>query len=313
MSFSICSTVGGNTGGIDCDVVRGRPVGLILGSATFLPADYVDSPTFQAAFTSKIKKATGSIDKLFPFPEIQGTTDKTDAPKEGSLGYGLKFILLDGKPAYEFTMVPGTTQEQKLRKFNKKTVPAYVLDDGGNTWGTKDTAGVFKGPKALISVIGKGYDDGSNAKATVITVSFISSSDFYDNAAFAPTSFNIGNLPGLVDGVVAFISKSTNVYKIGVTIPTTELGVSVNVYDYFSAQLVAGLFTAFSGANFTVALPITSVAVDATLKAWTFTFDATAFGLLSAGDKFKLIPAAADALDTANVTGLELQPIILTK
>jgi hypothetical protein len=68
MAISLCSTVGQNTGGIDCDVERGNPQVLIPGSASFSPSDYVDATTFEAAFTDKIKQANGTADKLFPFP-----------------------------------------------------------------------------------------------------------------------------------------------------------------------------------------------------------------------------------------------------
>src|SRR5262249_34586365 len=150
---------------------------------------------------SKIKKATGSSDKLYPFPEIQGTTDKTDANKEGSLGYGLKFVLLQGKPAYEFTMLPGTQQEKALRKFNNQTIPVFVFDDASNMWGVGDTSGNFSGANCLVSVIGKGFEDGQNPKATIITISYVNASDFFDNQYFANTTFGIGDLVGLVDFV----------------------------------------------------------------------------------------------------------------
>jgi hypothetical protein len=136
MSFNLCGLVGGNTGGPDCDIAKARPVGLSFGGATFAASDYVDGATFKPLFVAKTKLATGDATKLFPFPELQGNTDQTEAPKTGSLGYGLKFVLLGAKPAYEFDVVAGSTLEQKLLAFDGKTLPVYVHDSGSNTWGT---------------------------------------------------------------------------------------------------------------------------------------------------------------------------------
>jgi len=315
MSFSLCGTVGGNTGGPDCDIAKARPTGLTFGGATFGASDYPDSDTFSAAFVAKTKLATGNSAKLFPFPELQGNTDQTEAPKTGTLGYGLKFVLLGAKPAYEFDVVAGSVLEQNLLKFDGKTLPMYVHDSGSNTWGTRNrTTGIFKGFKVLVSIVGKPFDDGSNVKSTKVTVSFVSSDEFYKTAAFMNTDMTSSDLVGLMDGILFEPqAHASNVYKIGIKIQTSQLGQDLNVYDTYADELVAGLFTAASGTTFTTPLPITSVAKDATLKCHTFTFDTTAYGLLGAGAKFKLIPADPTALDAADITGLELQPIILTK
>lgn len=315
MSFSICGSVGGNTGGPDCDISKALPTGLVFGSPEFDSSDYVDDATFKAAFIANTKLATGSSDKLYPFPEIQGNTDKTAAPKEGSLGYGLNFVLLGARPGYEFDMIPGSIQEQAMQKFNKKTIPVFVLDDGQNIWGTRNrSTGVFKGFKVLVSIVGKGFDDGQNVKTTKVTISFVSADEFYKTAAFASTDLSIADLAGLMDGVLYEpTAHTTNVYKIGIKIETNQLGKDINVYDKYADELVAALFTAASGTTFQTSMPITSVAKDTTLKCFTFTLDSTAYGVLPSGAKVKIIPAAPPALDAADVTGLELYSLIVTK
>lgn len=305
MSYSLCGNIGANTGAISCDVRRGRPIGLIFGGAVFAPSDYASSAAFEAAFKLRIQRATGTSDKLFPFPEIQGSTDQTDANKTGTLGYGLKFVLLQGKPAYEFTMIAGTSQEKALRKFNNTTVPLFVFDDAGNIWGVGDSTGNFFGAQVLVSVTGKGFDDGQNAKSTVVSVSFINSSDFYDDDFFASTNFGIGDLAGLVDATLSPIAGPTsNVFHIKASIPTTELGVTVNPYDYFADALAsASLWPITSGVS--TPLTVTSVAKNVAGKGWDVTLDSTAFAALGTGTKINFIWTDPATLATAGVTGTE--------
>lgn len=313
MSYSLCGTIGGNTGAISCDVRRGRPVGLIFGGANFVAGDYASSATFEAAFKARIQRATGSSDKLFPFPEIQGTTDQTDANKTGTLGYGLKFVLLQGKPAYEFTMIAGTTQEKAMRKFNNTTVPGWVFDDAAKVWGVGDAAGNFFGAQMLVSVTGKGFDDGANAKATEVTISYVNSSDFYDNDFFASTNFGIGDLSGLVDINLSEISANTvNVYHIKGSIPTTELGVSLNPYDYFADALaVASQWVVKANG---AAMTLTSVAKNTAGKGWDVTLDSTAFTALASGAILSFGWTDPATLATNGVTGSEVpQPFTIAK
>lgn len=312
MSYSLCGNIGGNTGAISCDVRRGRPVGLIFGGAVFAPSDYASSATFQAAFKLRIQRSTGVGDKLYPFPEIQGTTDQTDANKIGTLGYGLKFVLLQGKPAYEFTMIAGTTQEKAMRKFNNVTIPGFVFDDASNVWGVGDSSGNFSGAQMLVSVTGKGFDDGQNAKATVVTISYINSSDFYDDDFFAPTTFGIGDLSGLVSvALLQTVVNAANVYHIGGTISTTELGKSINPFAYFAAALASGALWVIGTGPANTPITITSVAQDATNQGWLVTLDTTMYTALAAGTKINFAWTDPATLTTAGVTGTET-PAALT-
>ncbi|HEY4112190.1 hypothetical protein [Puia sp.] len=316
MSLSQCGLVGGNTGGPECDPSKDRPVGLTFGGGTFDAGDYVDGPTFAVEFVSKTKLATGDSEKLFPFPELQGNTDQTEAPKTGSLGYGLKFVLLGAKPAYEFDVVAGSTTEQKLFALDGATVPVYVHGSTGKTWGTRSrTTDIFKGFKVLVSIVGKGFDDAQNVKSTKVTLSFVSSDEFYKTAAYITTDMTSSDLVGLMDGIAYEpIAHTVNAYKIGVKVLTAALGGDLNVYDSYADELVAGLVTAFTGAAFGTTLAITSFVKDTVNKCWTLTFDNTAYTALAANTKIKVFlgPTPAD-LDAADITGLEILPIIVSK
>lgn len=310
MSYSLCGTVGANTGAISCDVRRGRPVGLIIGAAVFALADYATQATFQTAFRARIQRATGVSDKLYPFPEIQGNTDQTAADKTGTLGYGLTQVLLQGKPGYLFTLIAGSTQEKALRKFNTKTVPVFIFDDGGNIWGKVDNLGNFSGTDVLISVKGKGFDDASNPKTTDITIGFVNASDFYDTAAFAATNFGIGDIQGLVDVTGFEVSAHTsNVFHVRLAVPTAQLGTTLNPYDQFADALAVASNWKSTGAGATLA--ITSVAKNTGTKSWDITTDMTAYTALAAAAvvTFQLTDPAT--LATAGVTGTEM-PVALS-
>lgn len=319
MSYSLCGTTGRNTGPISCDKRRGRPLGLIVGGAVFAPSDYAISATFQAAFKARIQRATGSIDKLFPFPEIQGTTDQTDADKTGTLGYGLKFILLQGKPAYELQMLAGTTQEKAMRAFHGQTIPAYMFDDQSDVWGHTDSAANFIGDSVLVSVKGKGYEDGNNTKYTTVTLSWVNASEFYDQAAFVSTSFGIGDMIGLNDIVLSQISAPTsNVFHIKGVIPTSQLNTTLNPYDYYADALAsASLWVVKSGAAGTVPatpLAITSVAKNTAGKGWDVTLDTTAYAALASGSALSFGWTDPASLATAGVLNSEVpQPWLTAK
>jgi hypothetical protein len=284
MAISICSQVGQNTGGIDCDVERGNPLALIPGSASFSPADYVDSTTLEIAVLSKINQSSGVADKLFPFPTIQGVTDRTEAARYGTLGYGLQVKLLRSKQGYEFDVLAGTSLESRLMAFDGKQVPFFILDDNTNfnLWGVRDSSQNFKGATYLVGVEPRGFGDAQNPKTTKITLSIVNPKDFTENAAVAPTSFAADDLKGLNDVILKEpAAHASNVYYIKAYVPSVIVGNGLDVTSQFGALLAnVSLWAAFTGATFATTLAITSVTYDATNKRLVFTFDSTAYGLL---------------------------------
>ena len=312
--FSICSSIGANTGAIDCDPTRGLPVQLVIGSATFAPSDYATSAGFEAAFLSKLYEPSGSSDKLFPLPVIQGNTDKTTAAKMATLGYGLQLKLLRSKAGYEFDVLAGSSLEKKLISFDGLIVPLFILDDKSKIWGVLDSAGNFKGAKYLVGVEPKGFEDATNAKTTKIMISIIDSRDFVENAEFAGTTFNASDIVGLNDVTLTAISNVSNVWKIGITIATSNILSSLNVAaTYTTALAVSGLWQAFTGATFATPLAITSVAYDSVLLAWTVTFDSAAYTALAASAPIEVSLVSSVALNAANVTGIEGSPLEILK
>lgn len=325
MEPNFCSTQGGNAGGILCDFDRGVPKKVVVGGKQFSAAEYADADTFQAALLAALKLNTGNSSKLFALPEIFEVEDKTEAPTEGSLALGPKKRLKKGRPSYTYSVEIGWDQYQRLLAYDGKTMPAYTLDDLNNFWGNRAAAAAntpntndFKGDQVYITVSGKGFKNGTDAKSGVatISISYISIDDFEKRGtgAILP-DISASDLVGLVDVMLSKVSNVTNVYKIKMTIPVPFVGnnTDLNIYDEHAAAIAALTFTAFTGADYSTALTITSVAVDAALKCLTVTFDSTAYTALAGGTKIKLIGPTVVALDAADVDGLEIGSIILTK
>lgn len=297
---------------IPCDAQRSLPKLMFVGGKVFGSSDYTLPANLQAAIKASVKLPTGDGDKLFPFPEIGGTTDQTDALKTATLGYGLKQVTIEGRPGYSYQVQVGQAGFQALRLFNRAIVPIFTVDDQNNMWGTIDSDGNWSGEVAQIFVSGNGFGDGSKPFVADIAIAYQSASDFNDYSRYATLNFNPNEAKGLVTVDLSKLSNAAGVYKIAVSAPTAKLGVSLSVDDDFAVELAdESLWVATSGG---ATLVITSVAHDATLKCFTVTFDATAYAALAAGAKIFLSLADATTLDTADVTGIEnIAPLIIVK
>lgn len=317
MNFNLCSTIGANTGPIDCDRKKGLPVKFLVGSAAFAANQWDSSADFYTALQASIHQAAGSSGKLFPFPTIQGNTDTSEQNTTGNLGYGLKFILREGRPSYTFQVLCGETQYKALRKFNNTIAPVFVLDEEA-TWGIKDLAGNFVGYKALIFVSGNGFEDGSSAekKAVKIDISFVSAAEFNDGSFyFINSSFTEADLNGMVDFPVGLNSAVSGTTKFTLRALTAQLGVNVDIADYpaLVTALTVSLWKAYTGAALTTPLTLTSMTFNAATKDWSIVFDATMYGALASGAKIKVKLDDPAALFAAGITGVESISIIIAK
>lgn len=324
MSTNLCSVVGGNTGRIDCDGKRKVPKIPIVGGKQFSSSEYADPDTLQAAILAAINLNTGDANKLFPFPEISEVAPTTEADTFGKLALGSNRRLRKGKPSYDYSVEIGHTQYQKLLAFDNKIVPVFTFDDAGQMWGYRAAAAAntpntnaWKGELALVTISGNGFEDGNAAATGVakISISYQSIDDFDKRGTYVLLpNLSTGDLAGLKDVMLSEPqAHSTNVYKIKMTIPLPKLASDLNIYDEYGAGLAALTWTAGTGTNYGTSLAITSVAVDATLKALTVTFDSTAFTALASGAKIKLTPPTVAAMVAAGITGIEIGTIILTK
>jgi hypothetical protein len=316
MSFSVLSQTGGyNTGEILGDPSRGVLKKIFIFNDVVGSADYADAATFLAFLVAASKKSATDAGKLFPLPEAQDISDKSQANKEGSLGLGFTQILQEGKPAYEVKVFAGNITAQQLRKFNNQIVRVLEFDANDKVWGAKSGTD-FQGFKAKLFFTGGKIATGQNVEEGVITftLSILSNSEYFDSARYMSIDGEIEDVVGLVDADAEFVSKSSNAHKVKFFVPTSKMGEELNLGDEFSTELAsASLFDAFTGASFATSLAITSVAWDSATKSFVVTFDSTAYSALSAGAKIKLVPKSPVTLDAAGVDGVEIGSIILTK
>jgi predicted regulator of amino acid metabolism with ACT domain len=316
MSFSLCGSSGiSNTGGVDCDVSRGVLDRPFVYNGSIPAASYSDSDTLLTYLIAASKKSRTNSDKIFPFPSAQEIADKSEANTEGSLGLGFKTILREGLPSYEIKVFAGMVQLKALRKMNNKTIRIFEYDKNRNLWGTKSGSS-FKGFQAKIFVTGGKIATGTNVEEDVVTVtvSILDASEYLDNAYFMPIDGNISDIAGLMDiDLVELAAHTSNAYKIGARVPTSQIGRFINMYDDFHDTLaIAANWKATvkaTGAN----LAITTVAKDATLKGWTVTFDSTAFTALPSGAQIIVEFVAPETLDAADVVGVESIPLTVVK
>lgn len=312
MSFSLCAAANlPNTADIDCDISKGVLDRLYIYNGEIAAADYATPALFLTKLIANSKKSRNDSEKIFPLSLVYETTDKSEANKTGTLGYGFTQILREGLPSYEVKLRIGNTLYKQLRKFNNQTVRLLEYDKNTRFWGTQ-VGTKFKGYQANLFIDGGKVATGQNVeeKVCTLTISILDNSEYKDNSYYMPILGNITSIVGLKDVVLTEASAHVaNVWKVAVKVPTSQIGGYLNMYDQYSTQLAAaGLWTATSTHPTTgvvSALAITSVAVDAALKAWTVTLDSTAYTALTAGSIITINLAAPPTLDTADVTGIE--------
>jgi hypothetical protein len=326
MATNLCAVVGGNTGSIGCDGKRRVPKKPIVGNKAFTSTEYATAESLKAAILAAISLPNGDTNKLFAFPEVFEVADNTEDDATGSLALGPMKRLKKGRPAYQYSCEIGHYQYKKLLAFDNKIVPVFTLDDASQFWGYRGAPAAntlnnlpFKGELCRVTISGNGFEDGQNATAGVATISFYYQSidDFELRSDYGfLTGSSAGDFEGLKDILLYEpVAHTSNVYKIGLDIELPLIGDAghLNVYDDYAAALAALTWTAATGATFTTSLAVTSVAVDASLKCLTFTLDSTAYAALSAGAKIKITPPAMSAYNAANVTGVEIGTIIISK
>ena len=325
MSTNLCSSVGGNTGGIGCEGKRKVPRKILAGSKQFPFSEYATPELLQAAILASINQPNGSDSKLFPFPEIGEVAETSTESTTGALALGNTRRLKKGIPGYTYTVEIGWYEYQKLLAFDGQTVPVFTFDDANQMWGyravmaTPNTVNtnVWKGEMAYITVQGSGFEDGANAASgqATISVSYKSVDDFEKRGTYAILkNLAAGDMVGLQDVMLYEPSVHvSNVHKIAISIPLPVLGQDLNLYDQYGAILAGLTWAAATGANYGTPLTITSVTVDATNKCLTFTFDSTAYTALASNTKIRITPPTVSVLAGANMVGYEIGTIIVVK
>lgn len=316
MALSLCAGVVANTGELACDVSKGVLKKLFIFNGEVDSADYATPELLLTKLVANSKLSKSATNKVFPINEAQDIADASEANKEGSLGLGFKAVLLEGKPAYTVKIFAGADLLKRLRKFNNQTVRVFEYDSNNVLWGTKSGT-KFIGYSCKLFFTGGKLATGQNVEEGIVTftLSILSVSEYIDNSFYAKISGNIEDVKALNDVQLTYISNITNVFKIGMYIPTAKLtdGSIYNIFEDYGALIAALTFAAGTGASYGTPLTITSVAVDNTLECLTVTFDSTAYTALAGGTVIRLSGPTPATLDAADVTNVELLPVLLTK
>ena len=313
MALSLCSTSVDNTGELACDKSRGVLKKIFICNGAIAEADYTDEAELFAKLVANSKLSKSDSNKLFVINEAQEIADASESNVEGTLGLGFKTTIREGKPAYTVKLFAGADLLKRLRTFNNQTVRIFEWDANGTIWGTKSGTD-FKGFQAKLYFSGNKLATGQNVDEGVVTmtISILSTSEYFDNPYWAALDGNIEDIVPLIDVPMAFVSNASNVHEISMKIADSNLIGDFNIYDDFMDAIDTLTFTAKSGAGDpTTALAITSVAKNATLKTLTVTYDNTAYS--SATGNIKLIPPTPATLDAADVTGIEILPVTYAK
>lgn len=310
--FSLCGSSVANTGEIACDPSKGVLRKIMLFNGSMGPSEYVDQETFLNTLIGYSKLSKDDPNKVFVINEAQDLADASEANKEGTLNLGFKAILQEGKPGYTVKIFGGSDMLRRLRTFNNQTVRVIEYDANGVFWGTM-SGDRFKGFQARIFFDGGKIATGQNVEEGIITftLSIISNSEYKDNFKWMETSGNVESIVALMDVNMVFLSKASNAYTFGLKVPGSNLMGAYDAFPQIGEAVKTETFTAGYGVNYATPLPITSVTTSQ--SGLVITFDATAFGNVPAQGKIKVFPPSPADLDGADVTEVELVPVIVTK
>lgn len=297
--ISFCSTVGSNTGIIDCDLQLASPAFMFVGSAAFTPTEYASEAAFKAAILDRIRRPNGDAEKLYPFSTINGVNRTTEADTVETAANGQKRTLRIAPESYEFDQWNvGVNQESGLTAFNGANIPVFIVTDSGQMVGKYDSDSNFVGHKAQINTKSAGFSTYANGPITKTSINFIDSLALSTNLKlYEFAAFDASEYQGLLDVKVTKLAAPTgNAHKVGVVFINKSISKgSSNLYDTYDTELaVTSAFRGWTSAGALVAP--TAVAVDTSLKGWTVTF-----GVAVA----KIDLATPIVLTGLNVTGIE--------
>lgn len=314
MALSLCSSSVDNLGELQCDKSRGVGKKLFICNGSIAAADYANEETLFNKLVTNSKLSKSASNKVFVVNEMQDIADASEANTEGTLGLGFKAVLREGKPSYTIKIFAGADLLKRLRTFNNQTVRVFEFDANGTIWGTKSGTS-FVGFQCKFFFVGNKLATGTNVEEGIVTItlSILSTSEYFDNPYWASLAgYNIEDVKPLIDVNMALLSNVTNVHKITMKIPGSNLISDFNIGDDYGTT-IATLDADFSAASSEDgALAITSITYDSTLKALTVTYDNTAYTAITAGT-ITLTPPTPAQLDAADVVGIELLPVTYTK
>lgn len=291
----LCATAYGNTGFGDCFLEPDKIVGAIQVPANFSIAPG-DLSTLQEFLITKVHAAIGT--RVFPYHNWINVADNTEDVTINTTDYGAKIFIKDGFYDFTFRYQKGGVQlHQELAK-NEGSGKYFLLYDGnGVAYGYK-VGTLLKGiPTELFKVLPWRPNTGAEAAQYLLrmiinpiylnkgNLGFIKVKDALD--------FNLFDVAGLQDVELELVSLAGNI----ATVKAYSKISKVDMYDAFSTNMMET--TAWTARNEdSTDAPITTVTLNATLKAWVITFSG---GVFYASDKVYLKGSVASVWRAAPI------------
>jgi hypothetical protein len=304
LNTAICTTGGGNTGIPDCafDPQNLKGGFLVPNSFVLTEEQLASAATVLAALQLAVNNDNPSL-RIYPLPETVGFTDNSEDAVSQTLGYGSAVIVRDGK--YNLTQQytkGGLCISKTLQRFNGGNMRWLGIDAAGVLIGTK-VGNTLKGvPLDQFYAPPFKWNDGANITAYTYRLAF-DPIHVNQNIAFVPMNYaDLVNINGIQNIVIS--SAAARVAAV-MKVRLTSGCAGIDMYDTYSAELAdADLFLVTQAGK---SITVTSVAVDANLKAFTITVDAADPDYNAAGP-FVVNLAPISVLTAAGVVGFEGVP-----
>jgi len=301
----VCAEAGGNTGIADCSLTLKNVLGgfLVPNSFELTAAQLASKESVMAALEDAINNDIPS-QRIYPLPQVVGVTDNTEDPVFETLGYGAQVPVRDGKYnfLYRYTR-GGNCVSNQLSKFNNGNYRFLGLDAAGILFGTKVGTSLKGIPLDFFYNRPFRFSDGTAGTTFAYQIVY---DPVYINSGLAFVQMDVSSvlaLSGLQNIVLSLaIPRATNV----ITVKATTGCAGTDLYDEYSTELAAvGNFKVTEAGK---DITITSVAVNANLKALSITLDATDPDY-AAGGPFVVSLAPVSVLSAAGVVGFEGIPL----
>jgi hypothetical protein len=293
-----------------CDLSKKKIKGVIFADkgVSFSGSEIASSSAFIEAVKTKTTAARGG--RVYPIWDINNFEDNTGDPATGGVGNltTATIVVSDAVPSFSFGYNGSEARMKRMSAMAAASLDIFFVDEQFAVFGTEDSEGVFGG----YSVLQAYHDTSKFIVADAVNqyrfrVTLGSIAEYRDQSHYVLTNVGILAAKGLVNVTLSKASNSTNVYKIDAIADG-----GTNFAELHGTAVAAMAWTA-KNLQTSAALTVTSIAYDSTLKCFTVTIDATAYGQLASGDKFQLSGPSAATLSAGSVKPFEMLSLTITK
>lgn len=303
----VCAAAGGNTGIADCAISIGllKSGFLVPNSFELTEAQLADPATALAALQAATRD-NNPAERAYKLPNFASVTNNSEALVTETIG-GVPFPVRDGINILLIRYTEGgNCLSNALAKFNSGSYRFIGIDSSGILFGTKDGTSL----KGIPLYYFHSNPFAFATDSTALNLSF--------QLAFEPKYVNQGlgfiqlnpadvlSITGLLNINLSLVGTRT----AGVFVLQAKAGCAgVNLYDQYSADLADATLYEVLNKNGLV-VPITSVAVAAASKGFTFTLDTTSPNYTT-GQPYTVKGSGVSFLVAADIDGYEIAPPIV--